>query len=304
MLRKLKTHDRYAYSPIHQRKDYRWTDGKRLAVYIGLNLEHFEFGQGLGARLAPSGDPDVLNYSWRDYGNRVAVWRLLEVFDALRLPVGVILNTSIYDHCPEVVAAFRARGDEIIGHGHTNAERPGDMTLEEERQLILNCTARLRSIEGRAPAGWLSPWISESASTPDLLKEAGYAYTLNWCHDDQPTQINTRFGPLVSLPYPQEINDIPAVVARLAGSSEFADMIVDCFDEMLEQSQAQPLVMGIALHPYIVGQPHRLRHLRRALTQIVSRQQAWITHPGQIVQAAYPSEPGSPETTLRHHRPV
>ena len=88
MLRELKTHDRYAYSPIHQRKDYTWTDGKRLAVYIGLNLEHFEFGQGLGARLAPSGDPDVLDYSWRDYGNRVAVWRLLEVFDELRLPVG------------------------------------------------------------------------------------------------------------------------------------------------------------------------------------------------------------------------
>ena len=113
------------------------------------------------------------------------------------------------------------------------------------------------------------PWISESPVTPDLLKEAGYSYLLDWCCDDQPIWLRTRAGPLLALPYPQEINDIPAIVVRRVSASDFADMIVDQFDEMLRQSQGTPLVMGIALHAYIVGQPFRLKHLRRALRHIV-----------------------------------
>lgn len=279
----LPTHGRYAYSAITQRSDYSWPDGKRLAVYIGLNLEHFAFGEGLGAALTPVGrQPDVLNYSWRDYGNRVGVWRLLEMFDSLKLPVGVLLNTSIYDYCPEVVAAFRNRGDEIIGHGHTNSERPGDLPEEEEKQLIEYCTLRLTQEEGTQPKGWLSPWISESIHTPDLLQEAGYTYSLNWCQDDQPVRFVTRRGRLWSIPYPQEINDIPAIMARNTSGEEFGNMIVDTYDEMIAQSQAQPLVMGIALHPYIVGHPHRLRHLRRALGHIAADSKVWMTRPGAI----------------------
>ncbi len=131
-------------------------------------------------------------------------------------------------------------------------------------------------------AGWLSPWISESFVTPDLLKQTGYRYTLDWCHDDQPTLFETRDGPLWSIPYPQELNDIPMIVARQMDGRDFADMIVDNFDEMLRQSKEQPLVMGIALHPYLVGQPYRLLHLRRALKHIVKAKKAWLTTPGKI----------------------
>lgn len=279
----LPTHGRYAYSAITQRTDYDWPEGKRLAVYIGLNLEHFAFGQGLGASLmSASPQPDVLNYSWRDYGNRVGVWRLLEMFDSLKLPLGVLLNTSIYDYCPEVATAFRNRSDEIIGHGHTNSERQGDLPEEEEKRLIEYCTSRLTQEERTAPKGWLSPWISESLHTPDLLQEAGYTYSLNWCQDDQPVRFVTRRGGLWSIPYPQELNDIPAIMARYTSGEEFGNMIVDTYDEMIVQSEAQPLVMGIALHPYIVGHPHRLRHLRRALGHIVADGRAWITRPGAI----------------------
>jgi allantoinase len=278
-------HGRYAYSPISQRSDYNWPESRRLAVYIGLNLEHFAFGSGLGAALAPpTAQPDVLNYAWRDYGNRVGVWRLLELFDALALPVGVLVNTAIYDYCPAVMQAFRECGGEVIGHGRTNSERQGEMSEDAERHLIADCAERIAREEGTPPGGWLSPWISESAVTPDLLRECGYRYTLNWCHDDQPTRFATRAGDLWSIPYPQEVNDIPAVMARLSSGAQFADMIVDTYDEMLEQSTAQPLVMGIALHPYIVGQPHRLRHLRRALAHIVADGRAWLTRPGDIVE--------------------
>jgi len=280
----LRDHGRYGYSPIHRRPDYTWPGGRRIAVYIGYNLEHFAFGEGLGARLGPaSPEPDVLNYSWRDYGNRVGAWRCLELFDALKLPVATIANTAIYDYCPELMAAHRARGDEVVGHGRTNSERQGTLGVDEERALIAESTARIAREEGRPPRGWLSPWISESAATPDLLQEAGYAYTLNWCHDDQPLPFRTRAGRFWSIPYPQEVNDIPMIVARQMGASEFADLIVGNYDEMREQSRAQALVMGIALHPYLVGQPYRLRELRRALRHIVDDGRAWIATPGAIL---------------------
>ena len=143
------------------------------------------------------------------------------------------------------------------------------------------------------PRGWLSPWISESRSTAELLKEAGYTYTLNWCHDDQPLPFDTRAGRLWSIPYPQEVNDIPMIVARAMSGSDFADLIVDHFDEMLAQSAADPLVMGIALHPYLVGQPHRLRPLRRALRHLAAAHGTWWTTPGRICDAVERPAAGS-----------
>jgi allantoinase len=289
-MRALKTHGRYPYSAITRRKDYSWPGGRRLAVYLGFNIEHFEFGAGLGAALGPrTPEPDVLNFSWRDYGNRVGVWRCLELFDELALPVGVLINTALYDYCPEVVEAFVKRGDELIGHGHTNADRQGDMPEADERDLLQYCRRRIQEQSGVAPAGWLSPWISESFATPDLLAETGYRYTLNWCHDDQPMPMQTRAGRLWAIPYPQELNDIPMIVARQMDGRDFADMIVDHFDEMLAQSRRQPLVMGIALHPYIVGQPYRLRHLRRALRHIVAHDDIWFTTPAQILSSLTPA---------------
>ena len=282
----LPSHGRYGYSAIVERPVYDWPDGRRLAVYIGLNLEHFAFGEGLGAQLAPGGPPpDVLNFAWRDYGNRVGVWRLLAAFEEFDLPVSLLVNSEIYGYCPQVVAAFRARGDEIVGHGRSNAERQGALDEAAEAALIAEATATIARHEGNPPAGWLGPWISHSRVTPDLLKEAGYGYLLDWCHDDQPTWFKTRAGPILAVPYPQEVNDIPMIVGRKMGAAEFAEMIVDNFDEMLAQSAAQPLVFGIALHPYIVGQPYRLRRLRRALAHIAARrEQVWITTAGAIAE--------------------
>jgi allantoinase len=294
----LKHHGRFDYSGITQRHASAWPQGRRLAIYIALNLEHFSFGDGLGASLAPpQPQPDVLNYAWREWGNRVGAWRMLEVFDALRLPCAALVNTALLDHCPELVRACVARSHEIVGHGHTNAQRQGEMGEADEMALLRYCRERLAAEAQSAPAGWLSPWISESARTPDLLAEAGYRYTLNWCHDDQPTPMRTRSGrPLWSIPYPQELNDIPAMMARLMTGRDFADMLVDQFEEMLRQSEQQPLVMGIALHPYIVGQPHRLLHLRKALAHLASHAQerTWWTTPGGICKWVETQEGGAP----------
>jgi peptidoglycan/xylan/chitin deacetylase (PgdA/CDA1 family) len=280
----MRSHGRYDYRPIEGRLDYSWPEGKRLAVYLGLNLEHFSFGEGLGAELAPGGpQPDVLNFAWRDYGNRVGAWRMKRMFDELGLPASVLVNASLYDYCPELVAAFVARGDEIVGHGVTNSERQGVLDEAAEAALIRRSAEAIERHSGQRPQGWLGPWISESHATPDLLEEAGFGYLLDWCCDDQPIWMRTRRGRILAVPYPQELNDIPAIAFRRTPADEFADMIVDNLEEMREQAEGEPLVMGIALHPYIVGQPYRLRHLRRALRHIAElRDEVWVTTAGAI----------------------
>jgi allantoinase len=287
----MRTHGRYGYHPLPARTPYTWPGGARLAIYLGINLEHFAFGEGLGAELAPGGPPpDVLNFAWRDYGNRVGAWRLLQLLDELQLPASVLLNSAMYDYAPQLVAAHRARGDEILGHGRTNSERQGVLAEGEEARLIAETTAAIVAAEGRHPRGWLSPWISESHVTPDLLAEAGYGFTLNWCSDDQPIWLACRDGArLMAIPYPQEVNDIPSIVARKDSAAQFADMIMDDFEERLRQiaHDGQPQVMGVALHPYIVGQPYRLRALRRALSHIAARRElVWITRAGDVFDAA------------------
>jgi allantoinase len=285
----LKNHDRFPYHPWVGRPGWSWPNGAKLALYLGVNLEHFSFGEGLGAELAPGGPhPDVLNYAWREYGNRVGAWRLLALLDELSLPATVLLNSAMLDHAPALVAAHAARGDEIAGHGRTNAERQSTMAETEERALIEASTDAITAAGYPRPRGWLSPWIAESHVTPDLLAEAGYGYSLNWCHDDMPVWKRTRakggIGRILSIPYPQEANDIPAIIARKDGAQQFAEMLVADLEERLDQvADGIPQVMGVALHPYIIGQPYRMRALRGALARMMQRRhECWVCTAGQI----------------------
>ena len=160
MLR-LPYHDRYPYSPITERKDYSWPGGKRLAVYLGLNIEHFAFGAGEGHLLTVANPPpDPRTFAWRDYGNRVGVWRCLELFDELNLPAAHLINTTVFDYAPQIVDALKARGDEFIGHGRTNAERHGSMWEADEKRFLAGDRAirsRRPRASGRA-AGWRRGW--------------------------------------------------------------------------------------------------------------------------------------------------
>jgi peptidoglycan/xylan/chitin deacetylase (PgdA/CDA1 family) len=282
----LRHHGRYRYSPIGDRPGYEWPDGKRLAFYVAVNIEHFSFGEGLGhSPTAPGPQPDVRNYGWRDYGLRVGIWRLFDLLDEFRLPACHLMNSAIYDHAPQIAARIRTRGDEIVGHGRTNSESQGELSEAEERALVRETTEAVKRHEGRGPSGWLGPWIAESPVTLDLLKEEGYRYVLDWPIDDQPVWLKTRSGRLLSVPYPIEINDSPAMLTRRHTASDFTEMVVDHFEEMLSQSRRQPLVCGLSLHTFVAGQPFRLRQLRRALQHIVQhpdRERVWITRPVDI----------------------
>ena len=279
---------RHDFSAIVSRADFEWPESKRLAIYLALNVEQYKFGAGMIEELVPAGpQPDVLNYSWCEYGTRVGVWRLLELLEEFHIPATLLVNSDLYAACPAVVEAFRNRRDEIACHGRTNAERQGGMPEAEEQALIEEATRVIRQYEGQPPAGWLSPWISETSVTPDLLKSAGYRYVLDWCSDDQPFWLRTTHGPLLAIPYPQELNDSSTVIGRFMTAKDFADMIIDNFEEMLRQSARQPLVMGIALHAHISGQPFRLHHLRRVLAFLNSRRNdCWLTWAGSIAAHA------------------
>jgi allantoinase len=292
---KLPAHARYAHSSIVKRKDYRWPEGKRLAFYIALNIEHFAFGAGIGMDPTNRGGPQTTrNYAWRDYGNRIGNWRLFEILDELNLPATILLNSSVCYHYPDIVEKIKARGDDVVGHGRTNAEVLRPMWEEDEARAIQECTEVIEKYIGVRPTGWMGPGALESSVTPDLLKEAGYTHLLDWPVDDQPIWMKTRSGPLLSVPYPMELNDAGTLVWRDHTGRQFAEMIVDQFEEMLEQSERHPLVFALSLHGFIVGQPFRLRPLRQAIKHCVEhkhKDRLWITRAGDIAKYCYSLAP-------------
>ena len=281
----LKGPERFSYSPIAQRPKYAWRDGKKLALYVAVNVEHFPFGEPGGPDLDRPTQPwSQRSWLWREYGNRVGAWRLMDLFDELRLPVGVIANTAIFDHCPEVLAAHVKRGDEMISHGRNQVERQIEMTLDEEREMVRDVTATMTQRNGVKPVGWMSPYLTPSLNTTDLIAEAGYAYCMDWglC-DEQPFWVKSTGAPVLAMPYPIELNDQPAVVYRRNTAAEYAEMLVDNFDEMLRRSADTPLVYAISIHTFILGQPYRLARFRRALQHMLGHaDKIWVTLPKDI----------------------
>ena len=293
-------HGRYNYSVIDRRADYTWPEGKRLAFYLSVAVEHFAFGTGVAEDRSSgqsqwSGWKLERNYGWRDYGQRVGLWNLLAMLDALRLPIAHPVNSLIFRSQPQIAARIVARGDEIIAYGRTSSELQQGMWADDEADLIRAVTNTIAQGSGTVPIGWLSPGWSETAVTPDLLQEARYQYVLDWPADDQPFWLTTRSGRIMSVPYPLELNDFTAQLHRHHSARDFSDMIVNQFDEMIRQCIHRPLVCAIALHPYIVGQPFRLRMLRKALEHCVEheqRERVWFTRPGEIARYAATLPPG------------
>jgi allantoinase len=256
----IKNHDRYDYSPIDERPQFQWPNGKRLAFYVALNVENFSFGEGLGHTPTALGPPpDPRNFGWRDYGLRVGIWRIFDMMDELGLPMCHLLNASVCETMPQIAARIRARGDEVIGHGYTNSERQSEMDEPTEAAMIRNATTTLARHCGHRPFGWMGPWIAETAVTPDLLKESGYSFIMDW----------------------------PAMLSRHQPATDFHQMIIDQFEEMLRLSEKQSLVFGISLHTFVAGQPFRLRQIRKAIDYIRGHPRyadVWVTTPGEIAR--------------------
>ncbi len=292
---KLPHHNRFPHSSIPTRQTYDWPNGVRLAVLVVNNIEQFAYRAGLGSDSAQHGAiQNQRNFAWRDYGNRVGLWNLLDTLDTLGIPAAHNVNSAVLDACPDIAPALLARGDEFVGHGRTNAERQDVLWEEDERRLIVESRDAIARHTGRAPEGWMGPYICQTPVTLDLLKQEGFRYVMEWPADDQPFWMRTSDGPILSVPYSIEINDSPAMVFRHHTGAEFEQMIVDQFDELLEQSAKYPLVCSIVLHPFVVGQPFRLRAFRRAMQHVMAQQdKLWVTRPGELARFVEGLPPGT-----------
>lgn len=280
----LDSQTRYAYTPISQPNSRRWPNGAGLAVYFVMGVEQYNLGAGLTENLMPGlSQPDYANASWRDYGNRVGALRLQQRFTELDMPLAVLLNTDVYNYAPGLMEQLQAAGCELIGHGLSNSDTLAGRAIDDERAYISSVREQIQQHSGRAPKGWSSPWLSQTENTVDLLAECGYGYVLDLGMDDRPVWLRTRQGRLLHIPYALELNDSSTIIGRQASAAGFSQMIIDQFDELLIAAREQPLVMSVAIHSFISGQPFRLRQLTHALQHIVRhREHIWATTPDQI----------------------
>ncbi|MBL8381734.1 MAG: polysaccharide deacetylase family protein [Burkholderiales bacterium] len=285
---------RLPYSPIVARPRFAWPGGARVAIWVVPNVEHYEYQPAQVRVRDPwprQPHPDVLNYGIRDYGNRVGLWRMLEVLDRHRIRCTASLSMAVLDMYPEIAAAMAARGWEYMSHGLYNTRYHWNYSEDEERAAIAACQAIHRRHTGRDLAGWFSPAASYTLNTADLVAAAGIRYLCDFFHDDQPCEIAVRSGRLVSVPYGFELNDSVMHRRPLEGE-DFERMGRAMFDELHENAgRWGGLVMAIGLHPYVMGAPHRIGHLDRLLAYLKGRDGVWWATGAEIADhwmAAHP----------------
>ena len=275
-------HDRFDYSAIVDRPRLSWPNGARVAVWVIPNIEHFLFDRPSTRIATLPVNPDVLNYSWRDYGVRVGIWRMMEVMEKYGVKGTVALNSDVCDRYPRIIEEGRKLGWEWMGHGTNNSTLINNQTEAEERALIKQVVGTIAKSVGKTPRGWLSPALSETVRTPDILAENGIEYVCNWVNDDQPYPMRVKKGSMISMPYSTEINDIPALLDLHQSPETFGQMICDQFDVLYEDGAKTGRVMSICLHPFLVGYPHRSKYFAKALAHVTSRQDVWLTTGSEI----------------------
>ena len=278
-------HGRFDYSAIVDRPVLRWPNGARVALWVIPNIEHFLFDRP-STRIADGSlalTPDVLNYSWRDYGVRVGIWRMMEVMEKYGVKGTVALNSDVCNEYPRIIEEGKKLGWEWMGHGTSNSILINKQSEVEERALIEQAVQTVKRSIGQAPRGWLSPALSETVNTLDILAANGIEYIGNWVNDEQPYPMRVKKGSMISMPYSSELNDIPALLGLHQSPERFGQMICDQFDVLYEDGAKTGRVMSICLHPFLVGHPHRSKYFAKALAHITSRHEVWVTTGAEIV---------------------
>jgi allantoinase len=280
-------HNRFDYSPIIKRKPLKWPNGARVAVWVIPNIEYYEF-EIPSTSLYPSNlVPDVLNYGWRDYAPRVGVWRLMEVLDKYKIRGTVALNSDVCKHYPVIIEEAKKRKWEFMGHAITNSKLLTGLSEEDERKVIRETVETITKATGVAPQGWLGPALAETLNTPDILAEHGIRYLCDWCNDDQPYPMKVKKGKLISVPYAIELNDIPFFLGKGNSGADFMQAIKDQFDVLYEEGKTHGRVMAIALHPFIISAPFRMKYFVKALEYVCKKKNVWITTGGEIADWYY-----------------
>lgn len=279
-------HPRYDFEPIIHRRPVKFPGGKRLALMIYVNIEHVPFGSTAPAHAIypPTLQfcPDILNHGWRDYGNRVGLWRVMRAMDRYGMRGTVNLNSDVCREFPMIIEEGNRRNWEWTVQGDNNTSVPATMAPEDERAFIRKNVGIVREATGKQPKGWLSMFLSESHHTPDFLAEAGIEYVSNYAHDELPVPMRVEGGTLLTMPYTLEINDVPTILGKGASAEVFGQMIRDQFDVLYEEAKELPRVMSISIHPFIIGHPFRMKHFEAALGYIAQHDDLWLTTGGEI----------------------
>ncbi|HTW27794.1 MAG TPA: polysaccharide deacetylase family protein [Acetobacteraceae bacterium] len=262
--------ERATYSAIVDRPPLRLPDGARMVVWSIVNLEVWDIARPMARQIlpAPTGQaliPDLPNWAWHEYGMRVGVWRFFRLFAELGIRPTLSINARVCEDYPRVAGQARDAGWEFMGHAW---DQIPIHKIEDQAGMIRRSLDTIADFTGSRPVGWLGPGLTETLETPDLLAEAGIRYVGDWVYDEEPTEITTRHGTLLTLPYTVELNDIPTMIVQHHESPYWLQRCRDSFDRLYAESVERPKFMAIAIHPYISGQPHRIRYLEEVYAYI------------------------------------
>jgi allantoinase len=274
----------FDFSPIVEREPIRWPGDARVAFYVGLNVEHFEVDRpSTSLHQATSAlVPDPLNYGWRDYGPRVGIWRVIESLDRHAIRASALLNSDVADRYPQIIDAGRARDWAWLAHGKNNSTLQAGMTVEEERAYLTGVIETIEKATGKRPRGWLGPGLTETFHTARLLTELGLDYVLDWTNDDQPYRLNVPG--MLSVPYSVELNDLGLFTFSGLTGPDFVQIVKDQLDQLYADSAESGRVMALALHPFVIGQPFRLKYLDEALGYVAGHPGVWLTTSDEIAE--------------------
>jgi peptidoglycan/xylan/chitin deacetylase (PgdA/CDA1 family) len=277
---------RYDYSPIGRRTPLKFPNGKRIALLVYVNVQHFPSDRPeVVHAIVPATanfQPDILNTTWRDYGMRVGVWRLFEMFERQHVRATALLNRDVCLEYPAAVEEGNRQRWEWLASSHHGSSYLNGLPEADEKAAIVEVLDGIEKGTGRRPRGWLTPCFSESFNTPDVLAGSGVQYLCDYSCDDQPFPLKVRSGSLLSMPYSVEINDIASFLGIGVSGADFGSMIKDQFDVLYREGEKNCRVLPICLHTFLIGQPFRAKHLEEALAYIMQHDGVWATTAGEI----------------------
>jgi peptidoglycan/xylan/chitin deacetylase (PgdA/CDA1 family) len=257
--------DRALFSAIVDRPPLRFPPGVRIVFWSIVNLEVWDIARPMARQILPppTGQtllPDVPNWSWHEYGMRVGVWRFFELYDRLKIRPTLSINARVCEDYTRVAEQAKSQDWEFMGHAY---EQGPIHKVEDQRAMIAKSVDILTRFTGKPPPGWLGPGLTQTLETPELLAEAGIRYIGDWVYDDEPTLIHTAKGDLVTLPYTVELNDIPMMLIQHHASDHLYKRTIDQFDRLYAEAEHRAKIVSLAIHPYIHGQPHRIKYLEQ-----------------------------------------
>jgi len=255
--------ERCEFSAIVDRAPLKLPGGARVAFWSIVNYEVWDISRPMPRQVlpAPTGAallPDVPHWSWHEYGMRVGAWRFFELYERLKITPTLAINARTCEDYTRVAEEARRLGWEFMGHGY---DQIPVHKIEDQGAMIRRSMNILERFCGKRPLGWLGPGLTQTLETPELLVDAGVKYIGDWVYDDEPTVIATAKGPLVTLPYTVEINDIGMMIVQHHESEYLARRAIDQFERLYAEGKQRAKIMAIAIHPYISGQPHRIKYL-------------------------------------------